>query len=292
MKVAVYGKYLKESQLTMLRKVFDEMLKRGWTISVYKPFYLQIERFFEFTKRLHTFNNDEDLFNQADLLFSIGGDGTFLETILLVRDTGIPVLGINMGRLGFLSAISTDQIEKSFELIAQREYYIESRSLLRLSTNNQLFGDNNFALNEVSICKNHPLSMIAVSVWIDDQFLNTYQSDGLIIATPTGSTAYSMSCNGNILIPQSRNFIITPIAPHNLTARPIIVPDSCKIKVKIERYKDLVSIGLDSRTAVLDEPIEMFIEKEDFQLNIVRFMHQDYYTTLRNKLNWGLDLRN
>lgn len=276
----------------MLRKVFDEMFKRGWTISVYEPFYLQLEGKIPCTNLLHIFKNDEDLFNQADLLFSIGGDGTFLETILLVRDTGIPVLGINMGRLGFLSAISTDQIEKSFQLIAQRDYFIESRSLLRLSTKNVLFGENNFALNEVSICKNHPLSMIAVSVWINDQFLNTYQSDGLIIATPTGSTAYSMSCNGNILLPQSKNFIITPIAPHNLTVRPIIVPDSCKIKVKIERYKDLVSIGLDSRTVVIDDPIEMLIEKEEFHLNIVRFVQQDYFTTLRNKLNWGLDLRN
>ncbi|MDD4847393.1 MAG: NAD kinase [Bacteroidales bacterium] len=292
MKVAVFGKYFKDSQLMMLRKVFDEMLKRGWTISVFEPFMQQLDRKLACAKHLYTFKNDEELFQQADLLFSIGGDGTFLETITLVRDSGIPVLGINMGRLGFLSAISTDEIEKAFQQIAQREYYIESRSLLRLTTKNQLFGVNNFALNEVSISKNHPISMVAVSVWIDDQFLNTYQADGLIVATPTGSTAYSLSCNGNILLPQSQNFIITPIAPHNLTVRPIIVPDSCKIRVKVERYKDLISIGLDSRTAVIDEAIEMLIEKEDFQLNLARLSQQDFFSTLRNKLNWGLDLRN
>lgn len=292
MKAAVFGKYLKENQLLMLRKVFDEMLKRNWTVFVFEPFFKQLEGKIACIKQLHVFKDDEDLFQKADLLFSIGGDGTFLETIILVRDTGIPVLGINMGRLGFLSAISTNEIEKAFQQLAQREYYIESRTLLRLTTKNQLFGNNNFALNEVSISKNHPISMIAISVWIDDQFLNTYQADGLIVATPTGSTAYSLSCGGNILLPQSQNFIITPIAPHNLTVRPIIVPDSCKIRIKVERYKDLISVGLDSRTAVIDEPTEMLIEKEDFQLNLARLTQQDFFSTLRNKLNWGLDLRN
>ena len=227
-----------------------------------------------------------------DCLISLGGDGTLLDTVTLVKETGIPVLGINYGRLGFLANIGKEELHSALEALVQRKYVLDKRTLLHLDADIPLFDDCPYALNEFSLHKKDTSPMIKVHTYLNGEFLNTYWADGLIVATPTGSTGYSLSCNGPVVFPESASFVITPVAPHNLNIRPIIVPDNTIVSFEIEGRTDGFLCTLDSRRELVPKEIQLAVKKETFGINLIRFNENNFLQTLRNKLSWGLDKRN
>lgn len=238
------------------------------------------------------FNSGDDLPEDVEFLFSIGGDGTFLKSFLSIKNKSIPVVGVNTGRLGFLSDISIDEIDEALQLILNGQYCIDERTVLEIGSEQNAFGDFNYALNEVVVAKQDSGSMINIHVSINGEYLNTYWADGLIISTPTGSTAYSLSVGGPILTPDSENIVISPIAPHNLTVRPILVPDHNSLTLKIEGRGQQFLATVDSRSESFDFPGKLEIRKADFKIKTLRLHGHTFYSTLRNKLMWGLDKRN
>lgn len=230
--------------------------------------------------------------NQFDCIFSIGGDGTILDTVRRVGRSGIPILGINTGRLGFLSSTQFDELRVALAKLKLGDYQIDERILVQANSQNGIFGDKNFALNEVSIHKSATSSMLVVQAYLDDFFLNTYWSDGLIISTPTGSTGYSLSTGGPIIAPGTSNMIITPIAPHNLNVRPLVISDMRKITLRVEGNDPTFMISIDSQSKIVSSDVEISISKTDFNVGLIRFGPHDYFDTLRGKLMWGSDRRN
>jgi NAD+ kinase len=226
------------------------------------------------------------------MLISIGGDGTMLDSVRLVRDSGIPIVGINLGRMGFLSSIPRSAIIPAIDDIFNKRFQLVKRTLLCLHSPSDLFSDFGYAINEISINKRDTSSMVVVHTWVDGHFLNSYWADGLLIATPTGSTAYSLSCNGPILTPDSSNFVITPIAPHNLSVRPVVIPDNSLIRIRVESRDNQALISLDSQTATLNANTELLIGRADFQINLVQRADETFFSTIRAKLHWGSDIRN
>jgi NAD+ kinase len=239
-----------------------------------------------------TFNSYEDLKSDTDFLFSIGGDGTLLDTVFLVKDSNIPIVGINAGRLGFLSSISRDTLEIAISSLSKGHYSLDARTLLRLESNHPIFEGANIALNEFTIHKKETSSMITIHTYLNGEYLNSYWADGIMIATPTGSTGYSLSCGGPIIVPQSETFVITPIAPHNLNVRPIVVSDKNVISLEVEGRSQHFMATLDSRSVTIDSGFQLAVRKENYTVNLVRLNNEDFLITLRNKLNWGLDTRN
>jgi NAD+ kinase len=225
-------------------------------------------------------------------MISLGGDGTMLDAVTLVKDSGIPILGINFGRLGFLASISPDALQNAVEAIVNRTFVVDKRALIHLDSNEALFGDTPFALNEFAIHKRDISPMIKIHTYINGEFLNTYWADGLIVSTPTGSTGYSMSCNGPILFPDAASFVITPVAPHNLNVRPIVIPDTNVVSFEIEGRADQFICALDARKEIVDKTVQLAIRKEQFCVNLVRLNENSFLSTLRTKLTWGLDKRN
>ncbi|MEZ7838353.1 MAG: NAD kinase [Flavobacteriales bacterium] len=292
MKVAVYGKQFQKDVAPFVLELFQELEKAQMEILVYEPFYDYLSKQINLNLFLNTFNSYEELKNDIDLFVSVGGDGTILDATTLIRDTAIPIIGVNTGRLGFLADIAKDQIPKTIKQLVNKRYSIDQRTLLKLETEEPIFGELNFALNEVTISRKDTTSMITITTYINDQYLNSYWADGLIIATPTGSTGYSLSCGGPIVMPGSSNFIITPIAPHNLNVRPLVISDEYKVKVKVEGRASQFLVALDSRIQTIDAGIELTIKKEAFKINMIETETQDFASTLRNKLLWGLDKRN
>ncbi|NVO19658.1 MAG: NAD kinase [Bacteroidetes bacterium] len=292
MKIALYGKAFNPDHLEFFKLLIGRLEESGCKLLIWKPFYDFIHDKITFHPKAEVFSHHEQLPGKADYLLSIGGDGTMLDAIQLVRDSGIPIAGINLGRMGFLSSISRNEIIPAISDILEGRLRIEKRSLISIESPSDLFGDMSFALNELSINKKEMSSMVVVQVWINEQFLNSYWSDGLIVATPTGSTAYSMSCNGPIIAPESQNFVITPIAPHNLTVRPIVIPDSSRIRIKIDGRDKHALIRLDSRVCVFERETEIVIRKADFEVNLLQRNTENFFSTLRGKLNWGMDIRN
>jgi NAD+ kinase len=271
-----------------------ELSLRECQISVYQPFYKEIAPFLHCDASITLFSTCAELKALSpDVFISFGGDGTILDALVLIQDSLIPVLGVNFGRLGFLSATTAEEFSEALSQLLNREYELDSRSLLRLTTQDNPFETFNYALNEISILSSYPSKMLAIGVWIDGYFLNNYWGDGLIVATPTGSTAYNMSCGGNILTPTSKNFIITPIAPHNLSIRSLVISEESKIKIRVQENRyDSYTIVLDSRPKKITQPVDILIEKEQFNFNLIRLQGKDFFQTLRNKLLWGLDKRN
>ena len=292
MRVAVYGKQFQKEVAPFVQELFQELEKANMEVLVYEPFYNFLSQQMSMNLFLGTYNTYEELKVDIDLFISVGGDGTILDATTLIRDTGIPIIGVNTGRLGFLADIAKDQIPKTIKQLVNKRFSIDQRTLLRLETDKPIFGDLNFALNEVTISRKDTTSMITITTYINDQYLNSYWADGLIISTPTGSTGYSLSCGGPIVMPGSQNFIITPIAPHNLTVRPLVISDEYEIKVTVEGRVSQFLVALDSRTQTIDAGIELTIKKENFKINMVETETQDFASTLRNKLLWGLDKRN
>lgn len=292
MKIAIYGRTLNEDFYRSFQELLQKMKANNIEIIIYQPLYDYVVDKLPFELNINgVFNSYNDI-NDVDFMFSIGGDGTFLETISLVRDKNIPIVGINTGRLGFLSDISSDEISSAIDDFFGKKYTIEKRTLIQLDSNNQLFKDFNYALNDITIHKKDASSLITIHVYVNNEYLNSYWADGLIISTPTGSTAYSMSLGGPIVVPNSENFIITPIASHNLTVRPIVLHDNNVLKIKVEGRSKNFLVSLDSKSLLVDSDIELTIKKAQFPINILKFKNKTFFTTLRNKLMWGIDKRN
>ncbi|MCF8303153.1 MAG: NAD kinase [Bacteroidales bacterium] len=292
MRVALYGKKFSGDDAVYLQRLFDKLNNYATTLNIYKPFFDNIKSYINVGSNIKQFSGYKELEGNVDFLLSIGGDGTLLDTVTLVRDSGIPILGINLGRLGFISSVSKHNIDKALDDLDKGKYSLEKRSLLRLETAEGFFGDLNYALNELTINKKDTASMILIHVWVDDNFINSYWADGLIISTPTGSTGYSLSCNGPIITPDSENFVITPIATHNLTVRPIVIPDKSVIDIKVEGRHQQFLAGLDSRSEVIDASTRLRVRKEIFSVNLLLMEGENFFRTIREKLMWGLDIRN
>lgn len=293
MRIAIFGRNLAPENKPYMQQLFNELAKAGAAVSVYAPFAKFVEESIPWYPNCAVFANPDDLKESADLMLSIGGDGTILDAMPLIADSGIPVLGINMGRLGFISSVAKDEIVKTVEALLQGRYSVESRSLIELVAPQGVFADRvNYALNEINIIRNPEHSLLAIKVFVDDVFLNTYWGDGILMATPTGSTAYSLSAGGPILTPESRSFVITPIAAHNLTVRPIVIPDESVVRIQVEGREKKFVFSMDSRVCALDTSVELVVRKAAFCFNTVRMEGADFYSTIRNKLMWGKDNRN
>ncbi|MCE9538868.1 MAG: NAD kinase [Bacteroidetes bacterium] len=292
MKVAIYGRSNNENISEHIQLLFDKLNEYKTEIVIYEPFYKFLSQKIRVNGSVTTFNSHSDLNKETDCMLSLGGDGTFLETLTYVRNTGIPILGINTGRLGFLANVAKNEINDAIEAVMHKKFSIEKRALLSVTAPNNLFGDVNYALNELTIFKKNSSSMITIHTYINGDYLNSYFADGLIIATPTGSTAYSLSCGGPLVMPGSQNFVITPIAPHNLNVRPLVISDNNVIKLKVEGRSSHYLASLDSRSEIIDSSIELTLKKADFYLNLIKLENQNFFNTIRNKLLWGLDKRN
>ncbi len=290
MTIALFGKNFAPENADYLRQLLNELAENQAKIAIYKPFADIIAAFIPEGINYTVFHSHADL--KADLLFSIGGDGTILDAVPLVLDSGMPVAGINMGRLGFLSSISKTEISKAVESVLSGEYGVEQRTLLELVAPENVFGDVRYALNELNVIRNPEHSLLAIKVFVDDVYLNTYWGDGILLATPTGSTAYSLSAGGPIIAPNAKNFVITPIAAHNLTVRPIVIPDDSEIRIQVEGREKKFVFSMDSRTCALDTSVQLKVRKADFCIHLVRMKDEDFFGTIRNKLMWGKDNRN
>jgi len=291
-KIALFGKNFSEDFNGNIRSLFDIFNNYQAELYIHEGFKAFLsERKCLPSQEFKTFLDNASLPADSDFLFSFGGDGTFLETLRIVQDRNIPVIGINTGRLGFLANISKEEMCISVEDLFQGKYSLEERTLVRLHSNITINEEFNIALNEITIHK-YGAGMISVITELDGEYLNTYWADGLIISTPTGSTAYSMSVGGPIVMPESRNFIISPVAPHNLSVRPIIIPDNKTITLKVKSRADRFLVSVDSSTHEVPNDIVLSIDKAPYTLKLVKFTGTSYYNTLRNKLMWGADKRN
>lgn len=293
MNIAIYGKRIDKSNKQDIEHLLSKLKFKKAKLQYHQLFAKQLEKA-EIIKvdEDEIFSDSKELSSKTDYLISVGGDGTFLDTILLVRDKEIPVLGINTGRLGFISNTPTEDIDFAIDSLYEKNYSLDYRSLIKMDSSTKHFGDDNYAMNEISILKRDTSSMITIEVSLDDGHLNTYWADGLIIATATGSTAYSLSCGGPILMPGSGNFVITPIAPHNLNVRPIVIDSDSKLDITVEARAKKNLVALDSRSAELENGEKLSIQKASFKIAIIQLEKQNFISSLRSKLNWGLDKRN
>jgi len=292
MKIAIYSRLLEEDKRSDVQFFFDELTRQKIAAAVFLPFYEEIKDRINLPADISTFYLSDDLTNDIEFVISLGGDGTLLDTVGLVRDKGIPIMGINFGRLGFLASIGREQLADAVKALKKQTYVIDKRTMIHLDASISMFGNVPFALNEFSIHKRDTAPMIKIHTYLNGEFLNTYWADGLIVSTPTGSTGYSLSCNGPIMFPESGSFLITPVAPHNLNVRPIVVPDDNIISFEIESRTDHIICALDSRREIVSKNVQLAVKKEAFFLNLLRLTENNFLQTLHNKLTWGLDKRN
>jgi len=292
MKAAIYSRIMEEGQQKDLQIFFDELVQQKIEPVVFQPFFEQIKDKVYILPGTKTFTLSEDLTSEIEFIISLGGDGTLLDTVALVRNKPIAIMGVNFGRLGFLASIGREEVKTAVKAMAQRTYVVDKRTMIHLDASIPIFGNVQFALNEFSLHKRDVASMIKIHTYVNGEFLNTYWADGLIVATPTGSTGYSLSCNGPVVFPDSGSFVITPVAPHNLNVRPIIVPDDNIISFEIESRSDQIICALDSRREIVSKNVQLAVKKENFDISLVRLSENNFLQTLRNKLTWGLDKRN
>jgi len=292
MKVAIYSRIIEEDHYGDVQLFFDELINHKIEPVIFSPFFEQIRHKINLPVSPATFASSEQLSADIDFILSFGGDGTLLDTVTLVRDKGIPVMGINFGRLGFLAGIGRNELSVAVKSIRRRTFVVDKRTMIHVDADQPLFGPVPYALNEFAIHKRDTEPMIKIHTYLNGEFLNTYWADGLIVATPTGSTGYSLSCDGPIVFPESGSFVITPVAPHNLNVRPIVVPDDNIISFEIESRSEQIICALDSRREIVDKNVQLAVRKESFDLNLVRLNENNFLQTLRNKLSWGLDKRN
>lgn len=293
-KVAIYAQSYSVSSEEEIKTLIEVLEKHKTVIFIEKDFYELLSEHDILKKKYPVFAHFNDLSDSFDALFSVGGDGTILRAVTYVRDLDIPILGINSGRLGFLATVQKKEIENAIDLLMKGHYSIQERTLLQIKTipETNAFSDLNFALNEITIARRNTTSMIGIKTYLNNEYLTNYWADGLIIATPTGSTGYSLSCNGPVILPNSTSLIITPIAPHNLNARPIIIQEDTSIQLEVSaREKDFL-ISLDSRITTVPQETQVFIEKAPFTIKTILLEEQSYLKTLREKLLWGEDIRN
>lgn len=292
MKIAIYSRLLEEDKRSDVQFFFDELGRQKISVAVFLPFFEEIKDRINLPAGTSTFYLSDDLTSDIEFVISLGGDGTLLDTVGLVRDKGIPIMGINFGRLGFLASIGREQLADAVKALKKQTYVIDKRTMIHLDASISMFGNVPFALNEFSIHKRDTAPMIKIHTYLNGEFLNTYWADGLIVSTPTGSTGYSLSCNGPIMFPESGSFLITPVAPHNLNVRPIVVPDDNIISFEIESRTDHIICALDSRREIVSKNVQLAVKKEAFLLNLLRLTENNFLQTLHNKLTWGLDKRN
>lgn len=292
MRVALIFSAIKPSYFEHLDSLIESFEHHGIVPAIEEEFQEILIKNNPFWSSCTTFNCSKSFKENTDVVLSLGGDGTFLKTVLYVRDSQIPILGINMGRLGFLANVNKDKINEVVALLASRSYELTARTLIQMESEHKLFGAHNFALNELAIHKKDSASMISVEVHVGNEYLNNYWADGLIISTPTGSTGYSLSCGGPIVSPETPVFVITPIAPHNLNVRPIIIKDDLEIRVKVNDRNHNHLLTLDSRSVHIEQKAEIIIRKAPFTVQTIQFTNFSFYDTIRDKLLWGLDKRN
>ena len=294
MKVAIYGLYNTDKSKQPVEELFGYLSHHKFEVVVEESFLNALKQNANIKHSYKSFNGFYDLDNSFDVMITIGGDGTILKAVTLVRDLNIPILGINTGRLGFLATVQKTQIKEAIEALVQNNYSVKERELLSVKTNNDSsdFKGLNFALNEVAVNRKDSTAMIVINAYIDDEFLNSYWADGLIIATPTGSTGYSLSCGGPIITPSAKSLAVTPIAPHNLNVRPLVIPIHSKIKLKVSGRSNHFLISLDSRIITVEKNTEIYIKTADFKLKMIYLENQTFIKTLRDKMLWGSDTRN
>jgi NAD+ kinase len=292
MKAAIYSRVLENDQHKDIQQFFNALATKKIQPVVFHDFYRQMKDIITLPSGTDVFSKSEHLNEEIEFIISLGGDGTLLDTVTLVKNKNIPIMGINFGRLGFLASIGRNELETAVDSIIKRTYVVDKRTLIHLDAELPLFGDTPYALNEFSIHKRDTAPMIKIHTYLNGEFLNTYWADGLIVATPTGSTGYSLSCNGPIVFPDTGSFVITPVAPHNLNVRSIIVPDSNILSFEIESRGGEVICTLDSRKEIIQTGVQLAVRKEEFLLNLVRLNENNFLQTLQTKLTWGLDKRN
>jgi NAD+ kinase len=293
MKAAIYSRVLDNEQHKDVQLFFEELEKQKIEPVVFKGFADQLSAAgIHLPAGTGSFAFSEDLTTEVEFIISLGGDGTLLDTVTLVRDKPISIMGINFGRLGFLASIGRSEMKSAVRAIAERTYVTDTRTMMHLDASIPMFGSTPYALNEFSIHKRDVASMIKIHTYLNGEFLNTYWADGLIVATPTGSTGYNLSCNGPVVFPDSGSFVITAVAPHNLNVRPIIVPDNNIISFEIESRSEQIICALDSRREIVSKDVQLAVKKESFDINLVRLSENNFLETLQNKLTWGLDKRN
>jgi len=292
MQVAVYGRRIEQENIPLVQKLFDMLMDCGFRVAVHFHYREQLQGKVALNSKISSFRDYDDVKNNFDYMISLGGDGTLLDTLTLVRNSNIPILGINTGRLGFLSSTGKEDMQDAVDALKNKTYKVDKRTLLHLDSSKSLFGGVNYALNEFSIHKRDTSAMITIHTYINGELLNSYWADGLIIATPTGSTGYSLSCGGPIIFPTSENFVITPVAPHNLNVRPIIVSNDSVLSFEVEGRSENFLCTLDSRYETVDSSFQLAVRKEDFTISLLRIKDDNYLNTIRSKLGWGLDQRN
>ena len=292
MLVALYNRTFNPEDAPTLLRILKLLEQNKLQMVFYKEFYERLQPYMEFACTPRLFTGKKDLPPNTDMLFSLGGDGTMLDAVCFVGNTNIPLIGVNLGRLGFLAAILEEEVEDAVLSLVKGSYTLEKRSLLHLDSNIPLFDGAPFALNEFTIHRQDTSSMIKIHTYLNGEFLNTYWADGLIVATPTGSTGYSLSCGGPVVFPQTSSFVITPVAPHNLNTRPIVVPDDNVISFEIEGRTEQFLCTLDARTETIRSNVQLAVKKERFQVSLVRPDEHNFLKTLRHKLYWGIDKRN
>ena len=294
MKIAIYGQYYLNSTEPIIKDIFVFFKKNNVELIIESAFLEMLYEKNIIHETYPTFSSHNELDSSFDMLISIGGDGTILRAATLVRNSGVPILGINAGRLGFLATVQKEKIDSFLQFVIDKKYSISKRTLLSLdcSPENEAIHEINFAMNEITVSRKDTTSMITIETYLNDEFLNSYWADGLIISTPTGSTGYSMSCGGPILTPEVKSLVITPIAPHNLNARPLVIPDNTEIKLRVTGREDQYLVSLDSRVTTVKNESILIIKKNPFEINMIEIAEETFLKTLRNKLLWGEDKRN
>lgn len=294
MKVAIFSRQYSQATYTVFKTIIAELKNRNIQFFILKEFVHKLEEELDAAIENTVLFEDHATLKELkpDYLISIGGDGTFLNTLELVKDSGIPVFGINTGRLGFLSNLQPERIRQALKELQSGNYRIDKRSLLQFKSDQPFFNEQPFALNDFTIHKRDSASMITIKTFINGELFNTYWADGLIVATPTGSTAYSLSCGGPIIFPDSKTFVITPVAPHNLNVRPVLVSDDAIVSFEVSGRGTNFLASLDSNSEIADYSCQFAVMKAPFSINILRFENQKYIRTLREKLMWGMDTRN
>lgn len=293
MKIAVYGREFHPSVIPYVRHLFDLLIAKNAELWIYDDFHKSLEQQVDCPQKLNTYTDYHQLPDNINFMLSLGGDGTMLAAVSIVGDSGIPVAGINFGRLGFLASINKDEIDSSIEAILRGEYNIQKRTLLSVQSRQAtLLGNDHYALNDITLFKYDSSAMITVNAYLNGELLNAYWADGVIVATPTGSTAYSLSCGGPIIMPGSGNFVITPVSSHNLNVRPVVISDDMELDLEIESRSGQFLLSCDSMTKAVSTEVKLKISKAHFQANLIRLKNYSYFSNLRNKLLWGLDARN
>ena len=292
MLVALYNRTFAEQDIPLLLRILKMLEDHKLQMVYFHEFYERLQPYTTFKTTPRFFTSKRDLPPQTDMLFSLGGDGTMLDAVCFVGNSNIPLIGVNLGRLGFLAAIPEEEVEDAIVSLVRGSYTLEKRTLVHLDSSVPLFNGSPFALNEFTIHRQDSSSMIKIHTYLNGEFLNTYWADGLIVATPTGSTGYSLSCGGPVVFPQTSSFVITPVAPHNLNTRPIVVPDDNVISFEIEGRSDQFLCTLDARTETIKSNVQLAVKRENFMVSLVRPDEHNFLNTIRHKLYWGIDKRN